>query len=86
MTTKTSAVRLNTVKRGHWLRIQSIPEGEIRAQFVRLGIHEGTRVRLIERLPGGTVVLGKRRQELAIGHILARQISVLVLHGEEQTP
>jgi len=68
------------------MRIQSIPQGEVRAQFVRLGVHEGERVRCIERLPGGTIVLGKHRQQLAIGHTLARQISVLILPAEEQHP
>ena len=41
------------------MRIQAIPQGDVRAQFVRLGVHEGERVRCIERLPGGTIVLGK---------------------------
>ncbi len=86
MTTKSVPVHLNTVKKGQWLKIQSIPEGELHARFVRLGMHEGARLRCIERLPGGTIVLAKRRQQLAIGHTLARQISVLILPAEEPQP
>jgi ferrous iron transport protein A len=52
------------------------------AQFIRFGIHEGQRVRCIERLPGGTVVLQKNRQQIAIGHTLARQVFVVVIAGE----
>ena len=61
-----------------------MPEGEIRAQFIRVGIHEGERVQCLERLPGGTVVIGKHRQQIAIGHQLARRIVVIVLPGEKQ--
>ena len=67
---------------GQWLRIHSIPPGLMRAQFVRFGIYEGERVRCIERLPGGTVVIQKNRQQIAIGHVLAKQILVLVLGSE----
>ena len=68
---------------GEWLKIHSIPAGLIRAQFLRFGIHEGERVRCMERLPGGTVVIQKNRQQIAIGDLLAKQIFVLVVEKEK---
>ena len=66
-------------KAGQWLRISVVPKGILGAQFIRVGINEGERVRCIERLPGGTVVIRKNRQEIAIGHQLAREILVAVI-------
>jgi Fe2+ transport system protein FeoA len=67
---------LITIKSGQWVRIISVPQGVLKAQFVRLGIHEGERVKCLERLPGGTIVLQKNRQHIAIGSQLAKQILV----------
>jgi Fe2+ transport system protein FeoA len=64
------------VKAGSSVRILSVPDGTVRAQFIRLGISEGERVTCLERLPGGTIVLQKNRQQIALGHKLARQIIV----------
>ncbi|MBI4547904.1 MAG: ferrous iron transport protein A [Ignavibacteriae bacterium] len=74
---------LRTAPVGKWLRIHSLPHGFIHAQFIRLGISEGERVKSLERLPGGTIVLQKNRQHIAIGHTLAKQIFVLVLQQDE---
>ncbi len=71
------------LKAGKWVRILSLPHGTLRAQFIRVGIHEGERVHCIERLPGGTIVLQRNRQQIAIGHQLAKQISVVVLPDEK---
>jgi Fe2+ transport system protein FeoA len=35
-------------------------------------------VKCLERLPGGTIVLQKNRQQIALGHKLARQVVVLL--------
>jgi len=69
---------------GQWLRIVSVPHGILRAQFIRVGINEGERIRCLERLPGGTVIIQKNRQQIAIGHQLARQIVVVVLRDGER--
>lgn len=69
---------------GQWLRIISMPRGVLHAQFVRVGIGEGEKVRCLERLPGGTIVIQKNRQQIAIGHQLARKIVVLVLGDGEK--
>ena len=72
-------ISLYAAKAGQWLKIHSLPSsGSLRAQFIRFGVNEGERVRIIERLPGGTVVLQKNRQQLAIGHLLAKQVLVVV--------
>jgi Fe2+ transport system protein FeoA len=74
-----SLIPLYSAKSGQWLKIYSLPKGLLRAQFIRFGIHEGERVQCIERLPGGTIVLQKNRQQIAIGHLLAKQIFVFIL-------
>jgi ferrous iron transport protein A len=66
------------------LRICSVPAGVIFTQFIRFGISEGERVMCVERLPGGTVVVQKNRQQIAIGHNLAKQIFVVVIDAEEK--
>ncbi len=67
---------LTFARRGSRLRIMSVPEGRSRTQLIRLGIMNGEVVRCIERLPGGTVVIEKNRQEIAIGAALAKTIIV----------
>jgi len=82
MQKKKQTVTLNTVSRGEWVRISQVPVGTIHAQFVRLGVHEGERVKCLERLPGGTIVIQKNRQQIAIGHQLAKQIEVIVIEDK----
>ena len=76
---------LYAVKAGDWLKIHSLPHGLLRAQFIRFGINEGERVKCIERLPGGTIVIQRNRQQLAIGHLLAKQILVVAIQTEEKS-
>jgi Fe2+ transport system protein FeoA len=65
------------------MKIISMPEGTLRAQFIRVGIREGERIQCLERLPGGTIVIRKNRQQIAIGHQLAGQIFVILVATEE---
>ena len=44
--------------------------------MIRLGILKGQLVRCLERLPGGTIVIEKNRQEIAVGVALAKAILV----------
>jgi ferrous iron transport protein A len=79
------AIPLVASSTGQWLRIHQIPHGVTHAQFVRMGLAEGAKVKCLERLPGGTIVLQRNRQHIAIGHQLARQILVVVVEkGEEK--
>ncbi len=52
-----------------------LPSGNIKVQLIRIGISVGDKVFCLERLPGGTIVIQKNRQEIAIGYDLARQIT-----------
>lgn len=83
MTKSSQTIPLTGSLSGQWIRIISIPEGVLRAQFIRVGIHEGERVQCMERLPGGTIVIRRNRQQIAIGHQLAGKIFVIVLMDEE---
>ncbi|GMU85696.1 MAG: hypothetical protein AMXMBFR48_09380 [Ignavibacteriales bacterium] len=65
---------LDQVKKGNFITIMHLPSGNIKVQLIRIGISEGDKVFCLERLPGGTIVIQKNRQEIAIGYDLARQI------------
>jgi len=73
---KTAAIRLSDVKQGSTVKIISLPDGVYRSQFIRLGIFEGQMITCLEKLPGGTLVVRKNRQEVAIGGDLAKKILV----------
>ena len=62
--------------KGSRLIVREIPEGRGRTQLIRLGIVEGEEIRVVERMPGGTIVIEKNRREIAIGAALARTIRV----------
>jgi Fe2+ transport system protein FeoA len=81
---KTNSVPLHKVQKGSRLVIVEIPEGQSRSQLIRLGVVKGEFIRCLERLPGGTVVIQKHRQEIAIGVTLARTILVAYVNAEEQ--
>jgi Fe2+ transport system protein FeoA len=81
MTPKTTP--LSSAAKGSNLLIVDIPEGRPRTQLIRLGIMKGEVIRCIERLPGGTVVIEKNRQEIAIGVSLAKTIAVSTAGAEQ---
>ena len=76
----TKAIPLDQVIKGSSLFIIDIPEGRSRERLIRLGILKGQWIKCIERLPGGTVVIEKNRQEIAIGATLAK--TILVEHAK----
>lgn len=75
-------IPLIEARMGESLRIHSLPKGKLRAYFIRMGISEGDSALCYERLPGGTVILKKNRQEIAVGHKLAEEILVIVTEKE----
>jgi Fe2+ transport system protein FeoA len=79
---KTVPVPLHQATKGSHLVILEIPEGRARSQLIRLGVVKGEFIRCLERLPGGTIVIQKRRQEIAIGVTLARSILVAYVNTE----
>jgi Fe2+ transport system protein FeoA len=72
-------IPLHRAHAGQLLKIHFVPPGTACAHFLRVGMHQGEYVHCLERLPGGTVVLKKNRQQLAVGHKLARKILVVVV-------
>ena len=58
--------------------VRKIPDDRSRTQLIRLGIVEGEMIRVVERMPGGTIVIEKNRREIAIGAALARTIRVAI--------
>lgn len=67
---------LDNVKKGQYIQILHMPQGDIRAQALRLGLCEGAQLQCVEALHGGPVVLCDSFQEIAVGHRIARQITV----------
>lgn len=81
---KTIPIPLHEVDKGSRLVIIDIPEGRARSQLIRLGVVKGEFIRCLERLPGGTIVIQKHRQEIAIGVTLAR--TILVAYASSDLP
>lgn len=81
---KTNSIPLHKVQKGSRLVVVEIPEGQSRSKLIRLGVMKGEFIRCLERLPGGTVVIQKHRQEIAIGVTLARTIMVAYVNLHEQ--
>ena len=73
-----SNVSLDKAQKGRPVTILNLPDGEIKVRLIRLGISEGDTVHCLERLPGGTMVIQKNRQEIAIGFDLAKTIKVIL--------
>jgi Fe2+ transport system protein FeoA len=67
---------LDKAKRGERVEIIHIDDASVRAQAIRLGISEGSRMLCSEKLPAGPVILQNRMQEVAIGRKLAQHISI----------
>lgn len=67
---------LDLAARGQKIEVIHIPDANIRAQAIRLGIYEGARLVCSEKLPAGPVILQNRMQEIAIGRNLAKKITI----------
>jgi Fe2+ transport system protein FeoA len=67
---------LDQAKKGSEIQIVAIPEGVSKPQLIRMGIIEGSHAVCHEKLPMGPVILRRKRQEIAIGRELARNIVV----------
>ncbi len=73
-------IPLSRIKSGTYVTVVTIPDGDFKAQFIRFGIHEGERILCLTRLPGGTLIIQKNRQEIAIGPGLTSRILVDASH------
>lgn len=67
---------LTDVKKGQTVGIVKIADEQVRTQFIRFGIAEGSQIRCLEKIPFGPLMLSYNRQELAIGQEVARRIFV----------
>lgn len=67
---------LSQAKKGNHFIICELPDEEIRYHLMRMGLSSGDKVTCAQRLPGGTIVLKKKRQEIAIGFELAKKIMI----------
>ena len=70
---------LDQAIKGSLIEINQLPQDHQRLQLLRFGIGEGERVFCLQNLPGGTIILQKRRQEIAIGADLAKCIYITEL-------
>ena len=61
------------------LEIVSINQEKLSEDAMRFGIECGECVQIINKLQGGTIVIQKNQQQIAIGRELARAIEVTVL-------
>ena len=67
---------LTEIKRGETFSLVRIDDEEIRTQFIRFGISEGSVIRCLEKIPFGPFMLRHNNQEIAIGREAARAIIV----------
>lgn len=58
------------------LEIISINEPKLNNDALRFGIEAGEFVKIINKLPGGPIVIQKNQQQIAIGRELARVVEV----------
>ncbi|MEB3284834.1 MAG: ferrous iron transport protein A [Candidatus Sericytochromatia bacterium] len=70
---------LADVRPGQTVLILDIISDDVRSQALRLGIGVGQKAVCHTNIPKGPVVLGKSRQEIAIGRQLAHEIVIEVV-------
>ena len=68
---------LDKANRGEKVEIVCIDDKNIRAQAIRLGISEGSRLYCSEKLPAGPIILQNKMQEVAVGRNLAQKITIV---------
>ena len=61
------------------LQVILISDEKLLTDALRFGIEAGDEIRIINKLPGGPVVIQKTEQQIAIGRELARVIQVKVV-------
>lgn len=70
---------LDLAKKGQKVRIHTINNPVVKAQALRFGISEGEVVSVEEIIPAGPIILGRKKQEIAVGRQLAKKILVEIL-------
>lgn len=67
---------LSEVKKGQRVSIVAISDANIRTQFIRFGISEGSFIKCLEKIPFGPLMIQHQRQEIAVGQEVAKNILV----------
>ncbi|MDH3328906.1 MAG: ferrous iron transport protein A [Desulfobulbaceae bacterium] len=67
---------LSEVKKGQRVSIVAISDANIRTQFIRFGISEGSLIKCLEKIPFGPLMILHHRQEIAVGQEVAKNILV----------
>ena len=60
------------------LEIISISQDNLTTDALRFGIEAGETIKIINKLPGGPIVIQKNEQQIAIGRELARAVEVKI--------
>ena len=71
-------MNLLNAPKGSPLIILKISEEKLLSDALRFGIEDGETIEIINKLPGGPVVIQKNQQQIAIGCELAKAIEVRI--------
>ena len=69
-------MNLDSAPKNIVLEIASISDEKLLTDAMRFGVETGEMVRIINKLPGGPIVIQKNQQQIAIGKELAQAIQV----------
>ncbi|TZE83485.1 FeoA family protein [Calorimonas adulescens] len=67
---------LANAKVGQTVEIVDIMDSDAKIKTLRLGIGEGSKIKCVEKISNGPVVIRSRMQELAVGKKLAEKIVI----------
>jgi ferrous iron transport protein A len=67
---------LDCMRRGEKMEIVSVDSPDARVQALRFGMHEGSSIECVTKIPAGPLVIRSGRQEIAVGRSLAKRINV----------
>jgi Fe2+ transport system protein FeoA len=67
---------MDCMRRGEKMEIVSVDNPDARVQALRFGMHAGTSIECVTKIPAGPLVVRSGRQEIAVGRSLAKRINV----------
>ena len=72
-------MNLESAPKNQALEVVSISEEKLLTDAMRFGIEIGECITIINKLPGGPIVIQKNQQQIAIGRELAKVIQIKVV-------
>lgn len=69
-------MNLETAPKNLILEVVEISQEKLSEDALRFGIESGEQIQIINKLPGGPIVIQKNEQQIAIGRELAKSIEV----------